>query len=229
MVRKVKFPYIPLMGILMILLIPLKCFAVDNIGIDGHFDEWDDIGKTIFAYYLPDEKQHSYASVVVHDGYAKFYVETSDYFSGDIPLLYMKIYVDGKSVGLKLQYTDDDGNIDYSRNNLLYNMQQGINTGLSIFTDYYPKYNLGQAAVFIAQNGEHDKMEFAIKLNELEKALDLPENSIENGGTLQLKLPTLGNQSLVLVGTSTGPILSAIILLCMILVLPKILTRVKKR
>lgn len=228
MVRKVKFLHLFLMVILMILLIPLKCFAADNIGVDGYFDEWVDIGKTTFSYYLPDKKQCSYTSTVVQDGYLKFYVEASDYSSGSIQSSYMNINVDNKSVGLKLQYTDANGNIDYGQNNLIYNMPQGINTGLKVFTDNYPMYNLGEGAVFIGKNDEHDKMEFAIKIDVLEDALKLPKNSIENGATIQLKLPTLGSQSLVLVGTPTGYTLSVIILLCMILVLPKILTKVKK-
>lgn len=228
MVRKVKFSYIFLIEILMILLIPLKCFAVDSMGIDGYFDEWNGIGKTVLSYYMPDPSQRSYVSAIVQDGYIKFYVETSDYFSGQIPYLYMDISVGKKSVGLRLQYTDAYGNIDYGKNNLLYNMPQGINTGLNVLTNNHPVYNLGDAAVFIGKYGEHDKMEFDMKINVLEKALHLPKNSIENGARVELRLPALGNQTVVLVGTPTGPILSVIILLSMIFVLPKILTRVKK-
>lgn len=226
MERKARFLHLLLMVIL--LSIPIKCFAVDNLGIDGYFDEWNGIGKTTLSYYLPDEKQRSYASAVVKDGYLKIYVETSDKFSGKIQTMYMNINVNNKLVGLNLHYTDINGNVDTIKDKSLSNMPQGINTGLRVFTNNYPVYNLGDAAVFIGKSGQRNKMEFAIKIDVLEVALNLPKNSIVNGATIQLNLPELGNQGLILVGTPTGFTLNIIMLLCMILVIPKILTKVKK-
>ncbi len=195
-----------LLGVVMIVN-PTLCNASEDIPIDGYFDEWENIPKTPWYYNSLQEDQWHYAAAVVTGEYIYCYVETADFYSGLLPEVYFRISINGKSVVLRLYYSDMDGNIDYSKWGDLNHLPAGVNTGISVFAGYYPVYNVGDAAIEVSDMLSGDRLEMRIKISDLESILNLPEGSTVNGGRIQFYSPMLGRQKVEIVGTSTGSLL----------------------
>ncbi|WP_310602463.1 Firmicu-CTERM sorting domain-containing protein [Anaerosporobacter sp.] len=189
--------------ILIAVLTPAVCYAANNISIDGYPDDWANIPQTAIYYNSNNEKQWNYAAVVAEEGYINCYVSFANFLSNSVPVIQYWISVNGNPIVLNLNYSDSNGNIDYSMSKKLNNLSNGVNGGISVFAGYYPIYNVGDAAIYISNKGG-TFLEFRVSIAMIEQLCGLPENTIENGATIEFYSPILGDQTVVVVGTSTG-------------------------
>lgn len=180
--------------------------AAGGFRIDGYFDDWENINKTDISYGGWNGQEKHAGAIVVHDGYLYAYFEMSYLYPSQIPAHTYNVNVNGKKSVLNLQYTDSNGNIDWGKD--MYHLNNGLYREISVIAGTYPLYNVGEAAFHISHinntTGIGDRVEFRVKLTELEKAMNLPEGSMSNGAKIELYNPNIGKEHLVVVGTSTG-------------------------
>lgn len=191
---------------LLAILFSTTASAAGGFKIDGYFDDWENVKKTNISYNSWDGRENHSGAIVVHDGYLYGYFELSRLYSSQITPHTYYIKVNGQQSVINFQYTDSNGNVDWNKN--MYNLDNGIHRGISAIAGNYPLYNVGDAAFHIVYRNNTsqigDRLEFRVKLSELEKAMNLPEGSMSHGAKIELYNPNIGKESLIVVGTSSG-------------------------
>ena len=185
--------------------------AAGAIKIDGYFDDWQGVPKTVITYYSNNTLCKNYAALVRDDAYLYFYVEMNELYNSPIPIDAYYLEVNGKTLPFFLRYpTADKSNIDWGKNVNL--SKNGIVKGLGAFT-YYPAYCRGDAAVCVSDGKPNDRMEVAMKISEVEKLLGLSQGTISTGAKVTITMPNVGQGGVTLVGTPTGTWVSLALML----------------
>lgn len=181
-----------------------------GIIIDGYYDDWESMPMTEVGY---DPSRPNRASLLKDDGYIYLFYEVDANGNKTVPLDGISITINNTSYQLYIRFPNEQGATDWSKD--VYNLDEGIYTGLSPFT-YWPNQTLGEAAVTIAGN---NCVELKIDMTRLEETLGLEPGTISGGANISVSLPNVGSQNLDAVGVSTGSyggilICLGVVLLC---------------
>lgn len=176
------------------------------LSIDGYFDDWNNIPKTLISYgsHNSDGTINEYhnAAMVVRDGYVYVYVRMSDLYQTQIPVDELKFAINGQEKSFVIRGRNDQNYIDWNKSP--YNLPNGINGGFGVFYRDGGSVALGEAVLTISEANPNDTMEFRMSVAELEKLYGLEEGTIENGAKLEFYSPNIGPDKVTTVGTSTG-------------------------
>ena len=184
--------------------------AAGKIAIDGYYDDWEGVPKTMITYYSNNQLCNNEAALLRDDEYLYLYVEMHPLYGSPMPIDAYYIHINGKQLIFFMRYPTADGNgIDWGRNVNL--SQNGIYTGLSPFTNY-PAYSWGEAAVTVSSGTPNDRMEIRMKISEIEKLMGLAQGTINSGAKVEVTMPNVGGGSVTNVGTSTGAWFSIILM-----------------
>lgn len=179
-----------------------------TIQVDGTFFDWKGIPHTDISYYSPDPDKINQGALYLDGDILYGHFKMNDAYRAQMVVTYMELTInDSTKIGLTIQKGAADNDIDWSAD--MYNLPQGINTGLGVFFNDYPKYFMGEA-VFTVYESDHsigDEVEFAIDLNVISKITGIPVESMRE---IKLHNPNLGNEAIVLAGSSSGAILGVI-------------------
>ena len=179
-----------------------------TIQVDGTFFDWKDIPHTDISYYSPDPDKIHQGALYLDGDILYGHFRMNDAYRAQMVVAYMELTINNStSVGLTIQKGAADNDIDWSTD--MYNLPQGINTGLGVFANGYPKYFMGEA-VFTVYESDHsvgDEVEFAIDLNVISKITGIPVESMRE---IKLHNPNIGNEAIVLAGSSSGAVLGVI-------------------
>lgn len=176
-----------------------------GIVIDGYYDDWDSIPYTIFTYHGWNDTQNHKVSVVKDDANIYVHVKLSEHYYSQIPIDEMLFHIEGKGwIRVCLRYTDDPYNLSG-----IYFLEPGRHGELSPYLDVGSDgqwHDLGDAYVTIPEESNEDEMEYSINIKSLEQAMGWAEGTVNNSGKIITKMPNLGNQHVVVTGTSTAPL-----------------------
>jgi uncharacterized protein (TIGR04145 family) len=176
-----------------------------GIVIDGYYDDWDSVPYTIFTYHGWNDTQNHKVSVVKDDADIYVHVKLSEHYDSQIPIDEMLFHIEGKGwIRVCLRYTDDP----YDMNGI-YSLEPGRHRELSPYLDVGSDgqwHNLGDAYVTIPEESNEDEMEYRIDIKALEQAMGWAEGTVNNSGKIIVAMPNLGNQHVVVTGTSTAPL-----------------------
>lgn len=179
-----------------------------TIQLDGTFLDWKDIPHTDISYYSPDPDKIHQGALYLDGDILYGHFRMNDAYRAQMVVGYMELTINNSTnVGLTIQKGAADNEIDWSAD--MYNLPQGINTGLGVFANGYPKYFMGEA-VFTVYESDHsvgDEVEFAIDLNVISKITGIPVESMRE---IKLHNPNMGNEAIVLAGSSSGAVLGVI-------------------
>ena len=179
-----------------------------TIQVDGTFLDWKDIPHTDISYYSPDPDKIHQGALYLDGDILYGHFRMNDAYRAQMVVSYMELTINNStSVGLTIQKGAADNDIDWSAD--MYNLPQGINIGLGVFYNAYPKYFMGEA-VFTVYESDHsvgDEVEFAIDLNVISMITGIPVESMRE---IKLHNPNLGNEAIVLAGSSSGAVLGVI-------------------
>lgn len=179
-----------------------------TIQVDGTFFDWKDIPHTDISYYSPDPDKIHQGALYLDGDILYGHFRMNDAYRAQMVVAYMELTINNStSVGLTIQKGAADNDIDWSTD--MYNLPQGINTGLGVFANGYPKYFMGEA-VFTVYETDHsvgDEVEFAIDLNVVSKITGIPVESMRE---IKLHNPNIGNEAIILAGSSSGAVLGVI-------------------
>lgn len=179
-----------------------------TIQLDGTFFDWKDIPHTDISYYSPDPDKIHQGALYLDGDILYGHFRMNDVYRAQMVVTYMELTInDSTNIGLTIQKGAADNDIDWSAE--MYNLPQGINTGLGVFANGYPKYFMGEA-VFTVYESDHsigDEVEFAIDLNVISKITGIPVESMRE---IKLHNPNMGNEAIVLAGSSSGAVLGVI-------------------
>lgn len=194
------------------------------ISIDGYYDDWEDKPISHITYGSHNGKTIHDVSLIKDDDYIYIYVKLHEtYADHHMPLYAINLSINGKTCEMFIANANAQGTVDYSNP---VNLHHGINNGLHPFT-YYPNYSLGDAAITVSDGNPNDRMEIRVSIDKLEKVMNLPNGSVNNGSRISLNLPNLGQETIHLMGTSTGTFIG--IALCVITVVGVQIVRRRKR
>lgn len=174
----------------------------NGILIDGYFDDWTNLHHididwqnnvvTEACAVLGDED-----SVCVHVGTA--YREDRHLNLDDICISIN----DGPTTQIKLRQYNSDGSI--STDSLSDIKQNKRYEMAAVIEKDGKKFNLGNAFYSTKMAKNREDFEFCIDLTELEKALGLPEGSINSSSKIEFTFPSIGDGNIIIEGTTTGP------------------------
>ena len=191
-------------------VIHIEAKAADKITIDGYYDDWEGIPKTMITYYSNNQLCNNQAALVRDGEYMYLYVEMHPLYSSSIPIDAYYLHVNGKQLPFFLRYpTADRNGIDWGKN--VNPSKDGIYTGLSPFT-YYPAYSWGDAAVTVSSGDPNDRLEVRMKISEVEKLMGLEQGTIASGAKVEVTMPNVGGGKVTMVGTSTGAFFSILLM-----------------
>lgn len=174
--------------------------APNGIVIDGYYDDWEGIPPTIFTHHGYNNKTKHKVSVVKDDTYIYVHVKLSEYYNQQIPINAMYFDIEGKGIiQVCLRFTNNPF-FEFG----LYTLKPGRHGELSPFL-VGRWSDLGEAYVTIPDEGNTDQMEYRINIEKLEKVMHWPKGTINNCGKITVTMPNLGDQKIVVTGTSTAP------------------------
>lgn len=195
-----------------------------GIIIDGYYDDWRDKPITKITWRNYNSGQHHEASMIKDNDYIYVYLHMNPSYDSPIPIDDIELRInDGSPCILFIRYANSQNTTDWSHAVDLSTL--GIRDGLHVFTSY-PNNSLGDAAVTVSKSSAHDNWEMRIKISDLEKVMNLKAGTINNASKIELNMPNVGRESVILLGTSTAPVLG--IILCIITVIAVVVYRMKK-
>lgn len=210
---KHKITCVVLFCLVIIAILQVNCIetkAAGGITIDGYYDDWEGIPKTMITYYSNNQLCNNHAALVRDGEYLYLYVEMHPLYISSIPIDAYYLHVNGKQLPFFLRYpTADRNGIDWGKNVNL--SKDGIYTGLSPFT-YYPAYSWGDAAVTVSSGDPNDRFEVRMKISEVEKLMGLEQGTIASGVKVEVTMPNVGGGKVTMVGTSTGAFFSILLM-----------------
>lgn len=179
-----------------------------TIQIDGMYSDWKHIPHTDISWYSPDPDKVHQGALYLDGDILYGHFKMNDAYKSQMIVAFMELTINNStSVGLTIQKGTPDGDIDWSAD--MYNLPQGITTGLGVFYTGYPKYYMGES-VFTVYDSNHligDEVEFAIDLNVISKITDIP---IESMREIKLYNPNIGSDAIVIAGSSSGAVVGVI-------------------
>lgn len=189
--------------------IPSNNESADPMGIDGYFDDWEEVPESQIQdisygshQHVDNIREHHSGKMIIRDGYVYVNIQMSDLYKSQIPTQYLGLAIDGQERWFNILGKDDNGNPDWGR---IYSLDVGRNTGLGIFcngdTSQMPA---GDAAVTTTGSKGGDAFEFRMSISDLEKFYGLPDGTIANGAKVEFYSPNIGPQKVTAVGTPTG-------------------------
>lgn len=194
-----------------------------DISIDGYYDDWEDKPMSTLTWRSNNGEERHDVSFIKDEKNIYIYVKMHPYYQSPIPITAIYLSVNNQQCQLFLAYANNQLTTDWGHPvNLTKN---GTYVNLHPFT-YYPNNSLGDAAVTVSEGSTNDRMEIRISISELEKVMNLKQGTISNGSTINLRMPNVGEGSVELVGTPTGPVLG--IILCIGIVVIIYLLRLRK-
>lgn len=176
----------------------------NGIIIDGYFDDW-----TNLHHINIDWKNNVFAKAcAVLDDEDSVCVHVGGEYREDRHLNLDNIRIsvnNGPQTQIKLRQYNSDGSISVEplsniEKNKRYEMAANIQEGGIT-------YKLGEANYATKMANNREDFEFCIDLTELEKALGLPEGSINSSSKIEFTFPSIGYGNIIIEGTTTGPLI----------------------
>lgn len=174
-----------------------------GITIDGYYDDWDDKPMSMLTWNNNNGTAHHDVSLLKDEDYIYIYVKMHPSYQSPMPIDGIYLSVNNQECQLAVRYANNQNTVDWGHQVNL--NKNGTYTGLHPFTSY-PDNSLGDAAITVSKGNPNDRMEMRINIKDLEKVMNLPEGTINNGSQIKLRMPNVGGGTVELLGTSTGAI-----------------------
>jgi hypothetical protein len=184
----------------MVKSVPVSAKENAGISIDGYYDDWEGKPMTTLTWNSNNGVAKHDASMIKDDDYIYIYLEMHPSYHSTIPINAIYLSVNNQPCQLFFGYANSKNTVDW--NHPVHLNKTGTYSNLHPFTSN-PDSSLGDAVVNIYRGNERDKFEVRINIKELEKVMNLPEGTVNNGSQLQLSMPNVGRETIELVGTST--------------------------
>lgn len=175
-----------------------------GIQVDGMYDDWDNIPKTEIGYGSNNEDCIHYGQMHT-DGqriYAHF--QTSELYTSQMPIQLWYLTINGQQFALQIR-PENNGSIDWGTQ---MPTSEGTHTNLKVFIGYGSNNECDSQAVYTIYDADHttntpgDDIEFSFSLERLSEITGIP---VDQMGTISLSNPNLGDKSVTVAGSSTGP------------------------
>ena len=176
------------------------------ITLDGYFEDWDKIFHRPITYGSWNGTGVHNGALYIDDDVAYVHITMNDQYGAQMPLNAMTLKINGSAGSVQFSANYRDENYQNKWSGKVYNMDQGISSGLAIFNDNYPQVYLGDAYfhVYTSDHSRGDEYEFAISLKTVSQLTGIP---IESMTQFELHLPNIGNAIIASYGSSTNPYL----------------------
>lgn len=198
-----------MIAFVLMVLLPEYTVSASSFQIDGEFSEWDSIPHTVISYYAQDKNQRHYGALY-QDGEKLYgHFKMNDAYRAQMVVTYMNITINGsKNVPVAIFGCNQDQSINWSKN--MSALPVGTTRDIGVFYNNHPKSYMGEAAFTVYNSGHTigDEVEFSISLHEIAKIAKVPVDSIRE---VSLKNPNIGNESVIMAGSSTGAKVSILI------------------
>ena len=116
---KHRITCVVLFCLVIIAILQVNCIetkAAGGITIDGYYDDWEGIPKTMITYYSNNQLCNNHAALVRDGEYLYLYVEMHPLYSSSIPIDAYYLHVNGKQLPFFLRYpTADRNGIDWGK------------------------------------------------------------------------------------------------------------------
>jgi len=178
-----------------------------SMAIDGLYGEWTDIPATEITYQSYNADSVHIGQLHVDGDYLYGHFKLSDYFSGYVPLgqFYMKINNTSQEFHICVDGNYYNNNAPTSVGTTISNLSVGINGSR---TGWRPYMTDSTVAYTVYDDGRSPEWEFKISLADIAAAFGISQSEI---GTIALSNTTLGGETVAVAGTSTGPVILAVI------------------
>ena len=189
-------------------LIPCRVSADSgSMAVDGLYGEWSDIPVTEITYRSYNGTSVHIAQLHTDGEYLYGHLKLSDYFSGTVPFgqFYMKVNNTSQEFHICVDGNYYNNNAPVDPGTTISNLSVGINGSR---TGWSPLMTNSSVAYTVYDDGRAPEMEFKVSLADIARAYGITESEI---GTITLSNTTLGNESVTVAGTSSGPLIIVII------------------
>lgn len=190
-----------------------------DIVIDGYYDDWKNAPATLISYGSWNQHgeyilEHHKGKLLIDDNNLYINVDMCKTYHQQIPLDMLNITINGETRAFCIRYENSDGTVNWDSS--VYALAEGIHTNLGFYAVGDAKSTLGDVAVTIAPGHEGDSFEVAVNLDKLLQYYNIDKSAVSNGAEIKFYSPNIGPEAVVIVGTSTNPVLG--ILLCLLMV-----------
>lgn len=209
--------------------------VVAEINIDGYYEDWDSIPHTEITFGNNNGSNNHMGALYLGEDSMCVHYKMNKLYTSYMRVQYMEIKINGNRYVLQVLPVDKEGNIDWTVQTD--SLSEGIHTNFGVFLSDIPgastyANNLnGQVALTIydsrhSEDTPGDEIEFSMSYERIEELLGIKQSEIR---TVELYNPNIGNQWMVSVGTSSGPLLGVAISITAAGGLFYILSRKKRR
>ena len=190
-----------------------------DIVIDGYYDDWQNVPATLITYgswnkYGEYILEHHIGKLLIDDENLYINVNMCETYHNQIPLDMLNITINGEERAFCIRYENGDGTVNWDQS--IYNLEEGIHTNLGFYAVGDAKMTLGDVAVTIVPGHNGDSFEVAVNLDKLLQYYNIDKSSVSNGAEIKFYSPNIGPEAVVIIGTSTNPVLG--IALCLLIV-----------
>lgn len=190
-----------------------------DIVIDGYYDDWQNVPATLISYgswnqYGEYILEHHIGKLLIDDENLYINVNMCETYHKQIPLDMLNITINGEERAFCIRYENGDGTVNWDQS--IYNLEEGIHTNLGFYAVGDAKMTLGDVAVTIVPGHNGDSFEVAVNLDKLLQYYNIDKSSVSNGAEIKFYSPNIGPEAVVIIGTSTNPVLG--IALCLLIV-----------
>ncbi|MGN0480149.1 MAG: Firmicu-CTERM sorting domain-containing protein [Lachnospiraceae bacterium] len=190
-----------------------------DIVIDGYYDDWQDVPATLITYGSWNQHgeyiiEHHVGKLLIDDENLYIHVNMCETYHNQIPLDMLNITINGEERAFCIRYENSDGTVNWDSS--VYNLEEGIHTNLGFYAVGDAKMTLGDVAVTIVPGHEGDAFEVAVNLDKLLQYYNIDKSAVSNGAEIKFYSPNIGPEAVVIIGTSTNPVLG--IALCILIV-----------
>lgn len=191
------------------LLTPLIVNAEMPISIDGYFDDWTDKPHTAFYYDKYNSTEIKNVALFSDDTTLYGHIKMSD-LDGSFGSFTMYLCINNSYyIQLVILYTDSNNAIDWSKT--IKDLPAGTYLNFDVFNNQDYSALLGSAALVINSSNHKpaDDVEFSINYDSITKYCN--NISINDIKSITMTCPSLGDQEVILAGTSTDPLMGIIV------------------
>ncbi len=181
-----------------------------NIQIDGMYDDWAGVPKTMITYMGDNAECNHYGQLYTDGDTLYCHFKASDLYEQDMKLQIWNLTINGQSFALQIQ-PEKDGNVDWDSSKPL---SQGTHTDLKVFVGYGSNNECDSNVVYTIYDENHsrdtrgDEIEFSLSLSRL---YELTGIEPEEMNVITLVNPNLGGEGVSIAGSSTGPWIGVIV------------------
>lgn len=201
---RIKHSFAVLVLIILILM-PSVAIAEIPIIIDGYFDDWSDKPHTAFYYGTYDNEDYEKVALFSDNNYLYGHIKMSDLDGRyDSFVMYLNI---NNSYTMQLIILPTDADKQTNWQVTIKDLPAGIHSNLSVLDNLDYSCVFGDAVLHIYNKDYNpgDDVEFSISYENISKHCnDIPISEIR---TISMTIPSIGNQEVILAGTSTEPLL----------------------